>query len=1382
MKASSLFFRLLLSCPLYGDSLRPDFDADGRTDLIFFDPSGLLEVVPGAVLTESGASSVHLLPENWIPVANGLEATAQVFAADVDGDGRTDLSVYEPGPARLTIYGSASDLSGDLQFLAFQIGPHELSQAFVDLGGLITPKLVAIADFDADGVAEILVEETGTGILHLMNLHVSSPGHLDTGGFTPLFADGVRREVSTIGCFSLHDETIDLVLKRDDARYEIVDILPAALPTDPIFWNREVFTLPTGLEPTMSTDLNGDAIEDVLFFDATTGNHSVWTMAGPAVPRAAPIYTGDSHAGTAADPIPALKGPIYLLASPPTLPATGTGNIILGSLDANGDARDDLLIQEEPDGPTWLALMDGVNGMDFAPTTLLNLDNTTPVRSVLRNPSTGLIDKAVYPPSVLNLLVPQHPAPTEPNQLPATSKWSPSSETLGDIITNPLPDPLVVEVTSRRSVVAFPAALDSYQIYEQATDAEGHPIWQFNSANSFFLAPVADPARPTGENIWERTPRALRRGEALMDYTLYPAEGTHNGSGSEPAGAPARGPGSLSISLPRPDVDGVESIYVPITNAADALTAVENGEATVYQRRGGVLLDPFTGSPLFGGSGVRAFQPHKDIFGRAVNDPVSGDPTFEPWRAGVVDPQPGARGDALAAWELAAFRAADLLAASYDPEDFRKIVAGAGTGRTLMQTGNFNGDDQEDLLRKREDGDWDVVLLDGTSISQVITLSGIGNTNYPVAGHNGNPDATGSLNSLPPSFTGPTGALLASEGDEVLFEITATDDATPEGQLQFDLVDGLPPGAIFSPTARTLTWTPDELSGGQPFTVTLAVTDGDGLTTKQAFSINVTETNQAPVLSAAVPSPIPQFTMAVVPMMATDYDIPANPLTFQLLEGPFGAELGSHSGLLTWTPTSPPGIYPFRVEVSDGIETSTQHFDLTAEAALPPASFAQKKLPNDRSNSRLYAESLAISPTRLAVGAPGGPGDDTDAVEVYDRATETLLFTLTLPVADALHFGASLAISDDTLFVGAPPEAQPMPVPSGAVFGFDLLSGNLLHTLTPDSDDPAGWFGESLSSAEGKLAIGASSDAATFGAEAEDAVYLFDAETGAHIRTTISPLPLGSRFGRNVLVSQNRLFVGAPEADVSAIDSGAVYEYDLAGGSLLRTFATGSTIDAKLGLALAANNDTLFVSAREPGIGEEDGGAVIGFDRSTGTMVDHWTAEAATFGTSLAASAEHLLIGTTVIVQNGAGRVELFEISSGERLRVFTPEDESEGDHFGHAMAFDGSEAYFGAPRNEDHGPDSGSLYCFRFHPVLEQPADFLTQAVPFEINLLDGDAILTWSAQPGQVYWIYARSTIPLERLHLVGMITAESSQETITFSTDAARQFFIISGPTAP
>src|SRR5690606_667490 len=65
--------------------------------------------------------------------------------------------------------------------------------------------------------------------------------------------------------------------------------------------------------------------------------------------------------------------------------------------------------------------------------------------------------------------------------------------------------------------------------------------------------------------------------------------------------------------------------------------------------------------------------------------------------------------------------------------------------------------------------------------------------------------------------------------------------------------------------------------------------------------------------------------------VATDADLPANTLTYSLVETPTGASINAVTGVFTWTPTEAqgPGNYTFKVRVSDGTLTDEEEITVT---------------------------------------------------------------------------------------------------------------------------------------------------------------------------------------------------------------------------------------------------------------------------------------------------------------------------------------------------------------------------------------------------------------------------------------------------------------------
>src|SRR3989475_13039999 len=82
--------------------------------------------------------------------------------------------------------------------------------------------------------------------------------------------------------------------------------------------------------------------------------------------------------------------------------------------------------------------------------------------------------------------------------------------------------------------------------------------------------------------------------------------------------------------------------------------------------------------------------------------------------------------------------------------------------------------------------------------------------------------------------------------------------------------------------------------------------------------VAVNEVNSAPVLPLQANRTINELTALTVTNTATDADLPANVLTYQLVSPPTGASI-SASGVITWTPNEAqgPGTATFTTIVTD---------------------------------------------------------------------------------------------------------------------------------------------------------------------------------------------------------------------------------------------------------------------------------------------------------------------------------------------------------------------------------------------------------------------------------------------------------------------------------
>jgi len=348
-----------------------------------------------------------------------------------------------------------------------------------------------------------------------------------------------------------------------------------------------------------------------------------------------------------------------------------------------------------------------------------------------------------------------------------------------------------------------------------------------------------------------------------------------------------------------------------------------------------------------------------------------------------------------------------------------------------------------------------------------------------------------------------------------------------------------------------------------------------------------------------------------------------------------------------------------------------------------------------------------------------------------DAATYTPALTLLNPATDR-QFGASVGGVGGDVIVGAP-SATTAP---GAAYLFDRLSGALLRTLTAPTPAASDGFGHAVGALGANVLVSALHGGP--GGATSGAVYLFDAATGAVLRTFADP-GANQSFGWALATVGSNVLVGAPGGgraylfdgttgavlhtftavnggwSVGAVgtdvlvgaSSASAYLFDGTTGTLKQTFANpepGS--DDQFGVVLGVGTDRVLVG--NPGKlvltdddGEVHGGAVYLFDAATGSLLrtfhsaeDDYPFE---FGTTLAAVGSDVLIGAPREL-NGAGAVYRFDPTSGALLQVIRPGNPTTftaGKTFGGSVGVAGDRIVVAALTEQRRGTSPGVVYVF---------------------------------------------------------------------------------------
>ncbi len=431
---------------------------------------------------------------------------------------------------------------------------------------------------------------------------------------------------------------------------------------------------------------------------------------------------------------------------------------------------------------------------------------------------------------------------------------------------------------------------------------------------------------------------------------------------------------------------------------------------------------------------------------------------------------------------------------------------------------------------------------------------------------------------------------------------------------------------------------------------------------------------------------------------ATTITIESVPVAAGELSGPVALALGATT--ITVVGTTPDGAgASYTVEV-------------TRAAALAQAAYVKA---SNTDSGDIFGYRVAVSGDTLVVGASsedssstgvGGVQADNAAAEsgavyVFTRSAgmwsqQAYLKASNTEAGD--NFGAAVAISGDTLVVGAPVEdsavtgvggaqADNGAIDSGAVYVFTRSAGvwSQQAYVKASNTEAGDNFGAAVAISGETLAVGAYAEdsAATGvgGAQADNsaadsgAVYVFARTAGlwsqqAYVKA--SNAEAGDLFGISVAVSGDTLAVGAhledsgatgvggAQADNAAVDSGAVYMFTRSAGvwSQQAYLKASNTESGDLfGGSVAVSGDTLVVAAA----GEDSGaigvggaqadnaaaesGAVYVFTRSAGVWSQQAYVKASntdasdSFGVSVAVWGDTLVVGAH-LEDSGASGVD----------------------------------------------------------------------------------------------------------------------------------------------
>ncbi|WP_108812117.1 FG-GAP repeat protein [Sphingorhabdus sp. Alg231-15] len=379
----------------------------------------------------------------------------------------------------------------------------------------------------------------------------------------------------------------------------------------------------------------------------------------------------------------------------------------------------------------------------------------------------------------------------------------------------------------------------------------------------------------------------------------------------------------------------------------------------------------------------------------------------------------------------------------------------------------------------------------------------------------------------------------------------------------------------------------------------------------------------------------------------------------------------------------------------------------------------QKLLADDGASEDFLGFSVAISGDTAMVGAFRADnedvGVDAGAAYIFSRNETTWQQQAKLTASDGAAndtLGGNVAISGETAVAGAIGHDQNGDN-SGAAYVFTrsgtTWSQQMKLTAADGAEGDA--FGQSIALSGDTLVIGAPHDDDK--GNGSGSVYVFTRSGttwNRQAKLTAADGADGDLFGISVALSHNTILVGADLNDEKAIDAGAAYVFVRSGDSWRQqaklTAADGAQTDI-FGVRVALSDDTALISARrddDEAMGVDAGSAYI-FKRTGNIWRQHAKLTAPDgkaddrFGRDVGLSGDMALIGAMHRDDQGdnSGSAYVFKRTgnSWNFQTKLTAADGAAGDLFGWSVALSENAALIAATRNDDKGSEAGSAYVF---------------------------------------------------------------------------------------
>ena len=338
----------------------------------------------------------------------------------------------------------------------------------------------------------------------------------------------------------------------------------------------------------------------------------------------------------------------------------------------------------------------------------------------------------------------------------------------------------------------------------------------------------------------------------------------------------------------------------------------------------------------------------------------------------------------------------------------------------------------------------------------------------------------------------------------------------------------------------------------------------------------------------------------------------------------------------------------------------------------------------------LFGYAVAVSGDIAVIGTKQGDvfGKlDRGAVYVFVRYGTYWAFEQKLYApngAAGSEFGASVALGGDTIVVGSPEQNQAI----GSVYVFARTNEywSLQKELTPPFGGTKTLFGASVAISGDTLAVGSPT--------AEKCSIFVRSGTNWNHQTTMSgsDTVIGDNFGTAVSLNGNSLVVGAPRDGTNATkDHGSAYVFTRAGttwSQQQKLTASDASADDYFGQAVAISGETVVVGVPRDDVGTNiDQGSARVFTRLGGAWTPQQTLLANDggtndfFGYSVAVNGQSAAVGAPARnALSGAAFVFIRNGASWSQQQQLLPNENTIEDIFGFSVSLSGDTVLAAAP------------------------------------------------------------------------------------------------------